>query len=116
MRLYNESVNIIFKILEVVNGFSDGQKNEVSAKIRQRIPAAVILEALLTKYATEINDHKNSFRLAICEFYSDPAVSPKLIILCNQSQRPHRTGRDYGAYRSTIRLTDEKYPPPNMFR
>lgn len=68
-----ESTEQIF--LEIVNGFSDRQKNEVSAKIRQRLPAAAILEALLTKYAAEMNDCKNSFSLAICEFYSDPAVS-----------------------------------------
>lgn len=68
-----ESTEQIF--LEIVNAFSDKQKNEVLTKIEQRIPAAVILEELLSRYAGEMLDYKNSLSLAICEFYSDPAIS-----------------------------------------
>ena len=68
-----ESTEQIF--LEIVNNFSDKQKNEVSAKIGQHIPAAVILEELLSGYADEMIDCENSFSLAICEFYSNPAIS-----------------------------------------
>lgn len=67
-----ESTGQIF--LEIVNAFSDRQKREVSEKIEQRIPAVVILEELLSKYAGEMIDCDNSISLAICEFYSDPAV------------------------------------------
>lgn len=70
-----ESTEQIF--LEIVNAFSDQQKDAVFAKIEQHIPAAVILEDLLTKYAKEMLDYENSFSLAICEFYSNPAVSKK---------------------------------------
>lgn len=68
-----ESTEQIF--LEIVHKFSDKQKNEVSAKIEQRIPAVTILEELLLKYANEMMDSENSLSLAICEFYSNPAAS-----------------------------------------
>lgn len=41
-----ESTEQIF--LEIVNAFSDQQKNDVCEKIEKRVPAAVILEELLT--------------------------------------------------------------------
>ena len=68
-----ESTEQIF--LEIVNAFSDQQKIEVSLKIKQHVPAAVILEELLAGYAGEMTDYKNSFSLAVCEFYSNPAIS-----------------------------------------
>ncbi len=68
-----ESTEQIF--LEIVNAFSDKQRNEVSTKIEQHIPATVILEELLSRYANEMIDYENSFSLAICEFYSNPAIS-----------------------------------------
>lgn len=67
-----ESTEQIF--LEIVNAFSDQQKNEVFAKMEQHVPAAVILEELLLGYEREMNDSENSFSLAICEYYSNPAV------------------------------------------
>lgn len=68
-----ESTEQIF--LEIVHNFSDKQKNEVSAKMKQHIPAVTILEELLSGYENEMLDSENSFSLAICEFYSNPAVS-----------------------------------------
>lgn len=68
-----ESTEQIF--LEIINAFSDSQEKEVCTKIQQHIPAAVILEELLSKYAEEMTDPENSLSLAICEFYSDPAIS-----------------------------------------
>lgn len=61
--------------LEIVNDFSDKQKREVHSKIEQRIPAAAVLEEILSKYAAEMADCENSISLAIYEFYSNPAVS-----------------------------------------
>lgn len=68
-----ESTEQIF--LEIVNVFSDKQRNEVFTKITQHIPATTILDELLSKYASEMIDYENSFSLAICEFYSNPAIS-----------------------------------------
>ena len=68
-----ESTEQIF--LEIVNAFSDKQKNEVFSKIEQHIPATTILEELLSRYVSEMINYKNSFSLAICEFYSNPAIS-----------------------------------------
>ncbi len=68
-----ESTEQIF--LEIVNAFSDQQKNEVFTKMERHISAAVILEELLSRYASEMMDCENSLSLAICEFYSNPAIS-----------------------------------------
>ncbi|MCX4300436.1 MAG: TetR/AcrR family transcriptional regulator [Lachnospiraceae bacterium] len=68
-----ESTEQIF--LEIVNDFSDRQRSEVFTKMQQHIPAAVILEELLAKYAEEMSDDENSISLAIYEFYSNPAIS-----------------------------------------
>lgn len=68
-----ESTEQIF--LEIVNAFSDQQKNEVFTKMEQHISAAVILEELLSRYASEMMDCENSLSLAICEFYSNPVIS-----------------------------------------
>ncbi len=68
-----ESVEQIF--LEIVNAFSDTQKNEVLAKINQRVPAAVILDEILSRYESEMTDRENSISLAIYEFYSNPEIS-----------------------------------------
>lgn len=68
-----ESTEQIF--LEIVNAFSNQQKNEVFSRMEKHVPAVVILEELLSKYEREMNDNENSFSLAICEYYSDPAIS-----------------------------------------
>lgn len=68
-----ESTEQIF--LEIVNAFSDKQQKEVLTKIEQHVPAAAILEELLSTYESEMIDSENSFSLAICEFYSNPAIS-----------------------------------------
>lgn len=68
-----ESTEQIF--LEIVNVFSDRQKNEVLTKIGQHIPAAAILEELLSRYADEMMDSENSISLAVYEFYSNSAIS-----------------------------------------
>lgn len=61
--------------LEIVNGFSEKQSHDISKQIREHVPATVILEELLSRYEREMADCENSFSLAICEFYSDPAIS-----------------------------------------
>lgn len=68
-----ESTEQIF--LEIVNAFSDQQKNEVFTKMERHISAAAILEELLSRYASEMMDCENSLSLAICEFYSNPVIS-----------------------------------------
>lgn len=68
-----ESTEQIF--LEIMNEFSDRQKKEVFTKIEQGIPAADILEELLSKYAAEMPDCEKSISLAIYEYYSNPAIS-----------------------------------------
>ena len=68
-----ESTEQIF--LEIVNAFSDKQKEEVFAKIERRIPAVTILEEILSRYAGEMIDDENSISLAIYEFFSNPEIS-----------------------------------------
>ena len=73
--LYRHYENTEQIFLEIVNAFSDQQKNDVCEKIEKRVPAAEILEKLLTKYEKEMGDRESSLSLAICEYYSNPAVS-----------------------------------------
>lgn len=68
-----ESTEQIF--LEIVSAFSNKQKAEIESKIENRIPAIVILNELLAKYADEMVDSKNSLTLAIYEYYSNPDIS-----------------------------------------
>lgn len=68
-----ESTEQIF--LEIVNSFSNEQKTEILFKIEQNISAAAILDEVLSRYAYEMTDCKNSFSLAIFEFYSNPVIS-----------------------------------------
>ena len=68
-----ESTSQIF--LEIVNDFSNSQKSEIFTKIEQHIAATTILEEILSKYANEMLDYKNSISLAVYEFYSNPMVS-----------------------------------------
>lgn len=77
-----ESTEQIF--LEIVHAFSDQQKNEIFTKIKQHIPAAVILEELLSKYTEEMMDSENSLSLAIYEFYSNSAISQEENSVKNQ--------------------------------
>lgn len=60
--------------LEIVNGFANRQKNIISDKTRQHIPATTILEELFSKYINEMACYENSLSLAIYEFYSNPAI------------------------------------------
>ena len=67
-----ESTGQIFQ--EIIDTFSAKQKDEVFMKIEQKVPAVEILEGLLSKYEKEMNDYENSLSLAICEYYSNPAI------------------------------------------
>lgn len=68
-----DSVEQIF--LEIVNNFSTEQKDEVSAKIADHIPASTILSEILSRYANEMINSENSLSQAIYEFYSNPEIS-----------------------------------------
>lgn len=68
-----ESTEQIF--LEIVNHFSDRQREKISAQTARQTPASVILDNLLSVYEREMADSENSLSLAICEFFSDPTVS-----------------------------------------
>lgn len=68
-----KSVEQIF--LEIVNDFSTEQKDKVSAKIVDHIPASTILSEILSRYANEMIDSENSLSQAIYEFYSNPEIS-----------------------------------------
>lgn len=91
-----ESTEQIF--LEIINAFSDRQKSEVATKIKQHLPAAVILEELLARYADEMLDPENSFSLAICEYYSNPAVSKVDNSITRQYQTSKSTWEELISY------------------
>lgn len=68
-----DSIEQIF--LDIVDGFTQMQRNEFSEKIVQQIPAVKILDGVLMRYSNEMLDDKNSLSLAIYEFYSNPHIS-----------------------------------------
>lgn len=68
-----ESTRQIFQ--EIIDEFTQKQKNEFEDKIKQQIPAVTILEEVLKRYASEMQDSSNSLSLAIYEFYSNPEIS-----------------------------------------
>lgn len=68
-----ESTRQIFQ--EIIDEFTQKQKNEFEDKIKQQIPAVTILEEVLKRYAGEMQDSSNSLSLAIYEFYSNPEIS-----------------------------------------
>lgn len=68
-----ESTGQIF--LEIVNAFTDRQKARIISEIRQSVPAAIILDNILSAYQQEMGDVKASLSLAIYEFYSNPAIA-----------------------------------------
>lgn len=68
-----ESTEQIF--LEIVNAFTDRQKARIISEIRQSVPAAIILDNILSAYQQEMGDKKASLSLAIYEFYSNPAIA-----------------------------------------
>lgn len=45
--------------MEIVNDFSVKQKDEISSKIADNIPANTILDELLTRYANQMMDDEN---------------------------------------------------------
>lgn len=61
--------------LEIIDSFTERQKNEFTDKIEQHIPAVTILDEILLRYAEEMTDSQNSLSLAIYEYYSNPEVS-----------------------------------------
>lgn len=68
-----ESTEQIF--LEIIDSFTEKQKNEFTDKIRQRIPAIEILDDIFLRYEEEMTESNNSLSAAIYEYYSNPKVS-----------------------------------------
>lgn len=65
-----ESTEQIF--LEIVDCLMGNQQNEFTEKIQKGIPAAEILQDVLTRYEKEMLDRGSSLSIAIYEFYSNP--------------------------------------------
>lgn len=61
--------------LEIINGFSDNQKNEISSKIQKGVPATEILDNILERYRAEMADAGNSLSIAIYEYFSNPKIA-----------------------------------------
>lgn len=61
--------------LEIVSELMKSQGNEFAEKIAENIPAAQILDDVLTRYVQEMMDYQNSLSVAIYEFFSDPEMS-----------------------------------------
>lgn len=55
---------------EIINSLMNAQDDELSEKIKQGIPASIILTEILERYKNEMLDSTGSLSMAILEFYS----------------------------------------------
>ncbi len=55
---------------EIINSLMNAQHDELSQKIKQDVPASIILTEILERYKNEMLDSTGSLSMAILEFYS----------------------------------------------
>lgn len=73
--------------LEIVTALMDNQENEFKEKIGRHIPAAKILEDVLSRYEGEMIDSSHSLSLAIYEFFSNGSISASENSISRQYQK-----------------------------
>lgn len=73
--------------LEIVTALMDNQENEFKEKIGKHIPAAKILEDVLSRYEGEMIDSSHSLSLAIYEFFSNGSISESENSISRQYQK-----------------------------
>lgn len=73
--------------LEIVTALMNNQENEFREKIGKHIPAAKILEDVLTRYEGEMIDSSHSLSLAIYEFFSNGSISESENSISRQYQK-----------------------------
>lgn len=64
-----ESTHQIFS--EIVDMLMSSQDNELSEKMKNEVPAPIILDEILERYKKEMLDGSGSLSIAILEFYSE---------------------------------------------
>ena len=64
-----ESTHQIFS--EIVDTLMSRQDNELSEKMKNKVPAPIILDEILERYKKEMLDSSGSLSIAILEFYSE---------------------------------------------
>lgn len=64
-----ESTHQIFS--EIVDTLMSRQDNELSEKMKNKVPAPIILDDILERYKKEMLDSSGSLSIAILEFYSE---------------------------------------------
>ncbi len=64
-----ESTHQIFS--EIVDTLMSRQDNELSQKMKNKVPAPIILDEILERYKKEMLDSSGSLSIAILEFYSE---------------------------------------------
>ena len=64
-----ESTHQIFA--EIVDTLMSRQDNELSEKMKNKVPAPIILDEILERYKKEMLDSSGSLSIAILEFYSE---------------------------------------------
>lgn len=73
--------------LEIVTALMENQENEFKEKIGRHIPAAKILEDVLSRYEGEMIDSSHSLSLAIYEFFSNGSISASENSISRQYQK-----------------------------
>lgn len=71
-RHYTSTEQIFLEIISMLMG---NQQNEFHEKMQKGIPAAEILDDVLSRYESEMLDQRSSLSIAIYEFFSNPKIS-----------------------------------------
>ena len=77
-----ESTHQIFS--EIVDTLMSRQDNELSEKMKNKVPAPIILDEILERYKKEMLDSSGSLSIAILEFYSENQSSGNDNVLFEQ--------------------------------
>lgn len=77
-----ESTHQIFS--EIINSLMSAQDDELSVKMKNGVPAPIILNEILKRYKKEMLDSSGSLSVAILEFYSESQSESNNNALFNQ--------------------------------
>ena len=104
-----ESTHQIFS--EIVDTLMSRQDNELSEKMKNKVPAPIILDEILERYKKEMLDSSGSLSIAILEFYSENQSDNNDNMLFNQylySKEMWKNFISYGVERGEFKKVDSE--------
>ena len=104
-----ESTHQIFS--EIVDMLMSSQDNELSEKMKNEVPAPIILDEILERYKKEMLDGSGSLSIAILEFYSENQAASNDNMLFQQylySKDMWKNFISYGVERGEFKNVDSE--------